>query len=83
MKKITPHTPNMTRFIERRFSVTKEGALEMLLNAKLNENDQKTLRDQAIHTYERVINSLANMGSTTSTLNIYMEKNPRPLVYYL
>ena len=55
----------------------------MLLNAKLNENDQKILWDQAVHTYERVINILANMGSTTSTLNIYMEKNPRPLVYYI
>ena len=73
----------MRRFVERSFSVTKEGALEMLLNAKLNENDQKMLWDKAVHTYKRVINSLANMGSTTSTLNIYMEKNPRPLVYYL
>ena len=83
MKYITLHTPKMNRFIERRFSVTKEGALEMLLNAKLNKNDQKILWDQAVHTYERVINILANMGSTTSTLNIYMEKNPRPLVYYI
>ena len=46
----TPHTPQMNGVIERRFSVIKEKALAMLINAKLNDTDQKMLWAEAVHT---------------------------------
>ena len=39
----TPHMPHMNGVIKRRFAVIKEGALAMLINAKLNETAQKML----------------------------------------
>ena len=77
---MTPHAPQMNGVIERRFDVIKEGALEMLLNAKINETDQKILWAEAVHTCKHVRNSMATTGSTTSTFkNVYAEK-PRSLV---
>ena len=55
----------MNRFIEIRFDVIKEGALAILLNAKLNYTAQKILWVEAVHTCERVRNILAPRGSTT------------------
>ena len=40
---MTPHTPQMNGVIETRCSVIKEGALAMLINAKLNDTAQKML----------------------------------------
>ena len=69
------HTPQMNRVIERRFSVIKEGALEMLLNVKLNDTAQKMLLVEAVRKCKRVRNSMATTGSTTSPFgNIYGEK---------
>ena len=46
------HTPHMNGFIERIFAVIKEGALEMLLNAKLNGTAQKMLWAETVHTFK-------------------------------
>ena len=47
---MTQHTPQMNGVIERRFAVIKEKALEMLINAKLNDTDHKMLWAEAVHT---------------------------------
>ena len=49
-----PHTSHLNGFIERIFSVIKEGDLSIILNKKLNDTAQKTLREEAVHTYERM-----------------------------
>ena len=44
----------------------------MLLNAKLNDTAYKMLREEAVHTCERVRNSISTTGSTTSPFeNLY------------
>ena len=60
------HMPHLIRFIERRFSVIEEEALEMLLNEKLNYTAQKMLWAEAVHTCKCVRNSMDTTGSTTS-----------------
>ena len=71
----TPHTPQLSGVIERRFSVIKEGSLEMLLKAKLNNTSQKMLWAEDGHTCERVRNSMATTGSNTSPFKkLYGEK---------
>ena len=71
------HTPQLNIVIERRFSVIKEGALAMLLNAKLNDIAQKMLWKEAVHTCERIRNSMANTGSTTSPFESFIGENPK------
>ena len=51
---MTPHTPQLNEVTERIFSVIKEGALAMLLNAKRDDTAQKMLWMEAVHTSERV-----------------------------
>ena len=47
----------------------------MLANAKINETDQKMLWSEAVHTRERIRDSMAPTGSTTSPFeNFYGEK---------
>ena len=71
----TPHTPQLNGVTERKFSIIKEGALAMLLNAKLNDTAQKMLWAEAVHTCKRVRNSMANTGSTAIPFkNFYGEK---------
>ena len=65
----------MNGAIERRFAIIKEGALAMLLNAKLNDTAQKMIRTEAIHTCENIRDSMATTGRTTSPLKKFMEKN--------
>ena len=43
----------------------------MLLNAKLNDKYQKMLLAEAVHTCERIRNSMATTGSNTSPLKIF------------
>ena len=75
MEYTTPHTPQLNGFIERRFSVIEEEALEMLLNEKLNYTAQKMLWVEAVHTCKRVRNSMDTKGSTTIPFgNFYGEK---------
>ena len=61
----TPHTPQLNGFIERIFTFIKEGALAMLLKAKLNDTAQKILWSEAFH-IKRVRNIMATTGSTRS-----------------
>ena len=46
----------------------------MLLNAKINDKDQKTLWTEAVHTCEHVTNCMAITGITTSPLKKNMKK---------
>ena len=69
------HRPHLNSFIEIRFSVIKEGALDLFLNAKLSDIAQKILWAEEVHTYKRVQNSMATTGSTKSLFeNIYGEE---------
>ena len=71
----TPHTPQPNGGIESRYVIIKEGALAMLLDAKLIDTAQKILWEEYIHICERIRNSMANTGSTTSPFeNVYGEK---------
>ena len=47
---MTPHTPQLNGVIEGIFSVIKEGALDMLLNEKLNDTNQKIMWEESVHT---------------------------------
>ena len=53
----------------------------MLLNAKLNDEAQKMLWEEAVQTFERVRNSTTTTGITTSLFGVSMEKIPRSLVH--
>ena len=69
----TPHTPKLNRVIERNIYVIKEGALAMLLNAKLNDTTQKMMWAEDVNTCERVRNIMATTSSTTSPFgNFYV-----------
>ena len=46
----TPYTPQLNGVIERRFAVIKEGALEMLLNDKLNDTAKTIMWVEPVHT---------------------------------
>ena len=65
----------MNGVIERIFSVIKEKALEILINAKLNDTAQKILWEEVVHKCEHIRNSMDTTVSTTSPFeNIYGEK---------
>ena len=49
----------------------------MLLNAKLNDTDQKILWAEAVHMCKRVRNSMANTGSTTSPFKTFYGEKPK------
>ena len=66
MEYMTPHTLQLNRVTERRFEVIKEGALAIMLNAKLNDTAQKMLWSEAVHMCKHVRNSMDTTGSTTS-----------------
>ena len=66
----------MNGFTERRFAIIKEGALSMLLKAKINDTAQKILWEESVHTCKLVRNSMATTCSTTRPFrNFYGEKN--------
>ena len=79
---MTPHIPQLDGVIDRRFTIIKEGALVMMLNAKLNDTAQKILWEDEVQKRKRVRNSMATTGSTKTTFEISMEKNRRSLVHY-
>ena len=58
-----PHMLQLNVIAERIFTFIEEIVLAMLLNAKLNDTDQKMLWSEAVYTCERVQNSLATTGS--------------------
>ena len=63
MEYTTPYTPQLNRVTEIIFGVIKEGVLAILLNAKLKDTAQKMLWTEAVHTFERVRNSIDTTGS--------------------
>ena len=75
MEYTTPNTPQLNGIVESRLSVIKKGKLEIILDAKLNDTAQKMMWTEAVHTYERVQNNIANTGSNKSPFEIfYMDK---------
>ena len=76
----TLHTTQLNNVIERRFTVIKEGVMDMILNQKINDTAQKMMWAEAIHKYELVRNSMSNTGSTTSPSKIIYGKIPISLV---
>ena len=49
----------------------------MLINAKLNDTAQEILWAEAVRTCERVRNSMAATGSTTSPFEIFYGEKPK------
>ena len=77
MEYTIPHMPQMNVFIERRFSDIKEEALAMLLNEKLNEDAQKIMWVEAVHTCGRIRNCRATTGSITSPFEKFYGEKPK------
>ena len=48
----------------------------MLFNTKLNYTAQKIMWEEDIHTFKRVRNIMADMGSTTSPFEIFYGEEP-------
>ena len=67
----TPYMPQLNRATERRFYAIKEGALDMLLNAKLNDISHKMMWSEAVHMCKCIRNSMATKGSTNSPFEIF------------
>ena len=55
----------------------------MLLNAKINDTAQKMMWVDAVHAWERVRNSMANTGSTTSPFEMFYGEKPKIIVLFL
>ena len=71
----TPHMPQLNGITEEKFAVIKAVVLDILLNAKLNDTDQKMLWSEVVHMYKGVQNSISTTGSTGSPFeNLYEEK---------
>ena len=69
------HTSQLNGAIERIFSAIKVGALEMLLNAKLNDTAHRILWVEAFYVWKHVRNSMATTDSFKSSLeSFYGEK---------
>ena len=66
LKYTTSRPPHVNSIIKRIFAVIKEGALAILLNAKLNDNAQKVFWTEALYTYKRVQNIMETTQSTNS-----------------
>ena len=71
MEYTTPHTPQPNGVVEKRFYIIKEGALEILLNAKIYDTAQKMLWAEAVHSFEQIRNSISTTGSTTSPFKTF------------
>ena len=80
MEYTTPHTSQLKVVVERRFNVIKEGALAMLINAKLNDTDQKMIWTEALHMCKRTRKIMDTTGSKNIHSEISMEKNQISLV---
>ena len=77
MEYTTPHTSQLYGIIEGKFSVIKEEVLVMILNAKLNDTDQKMLCAKAVHTCKHVRNSMATNNSQKIPFGIFYGEKPR------
>ena len=49
----------------------------MLINTKFNDTAQKILWEDAVHTCERLRNSMATIGSTKIPIEIFYEKKTK------
>ena len=67
----TPHTPQFNVFVESIFVFINKRALDVLLNAKWNDIAQKILWAEAVHTCERVRNSMETIRSTKIPFEIF------------
>ena len=77
MEYTTPPVPQLNRVMKRIFAVVKEGALSILLNAKLNETAHQMLWGEDVHTCECVRNSMDTIDSTKSPFEKSYELNPK------
>ena len=62
--------PQLNGITKEKSAVIKAVVLAMLLNAKLNDTDQKMLWSEAVHTYRGIQNSISITGSTKSPFEI-------------
>ena len=73
----TPHTPQLNSVIRGRFTSIKEGALAMLLNAKLNYTAHKILWSDTVHTCKHVRKNMAITGSAASPFENFHGEKPK------
>ena len=83
MEYTTPHTPHMNGVREIIFSVIKEAELEILLNKKLKNTDQKILWKESVHTRERIINSMTTTGNTKSPFKTFYGEKTKIIGLFL
>ena len=74
--------PQLNGVTKRRFALIKAVVLDMILNEKLNETDQKMLLSEAVHTYEGVQNSISITGSTESPFGNFHEERQNILILF-
>ena len=72
----TPHMPQLNGITEETIAVIKKIVLDVVLNAKLNDTDQKMLWSEAVHTYKGVQNSIYTTGRTGSPFENQYEDKP-------
>ena len=60
----THHMPQLNGVTERIFTVIEAVVFAMIINAKLNDTDQKMMWSEVVHMYEGVQNSMDTTGST-------------------
>ena len=72
----TPHMPQLNDVTKRRFAFIKAVVLDMILNKKLNDTDQKIMWSEAVHTYEGVQNSISSTGRTEISFENFHEERP-------
>ena len=68
--------PQLNSVTERRFALIKAVVLDMILNTKLNDTDQKMLWSVAVHTYKGIQKNISTTVSTESPFENFHEEQP-------
>ena len=68
--------PQLNDITKEKFAVIKALVLALLLNAGLNDTDQKILWSEAVHTYKGIQNSISTTGITKSQFENFHEEKP-------
>ena len=72
----TPHMPQLNGITKGNSAVIKEVVLAMLLNAKLNDTDQKMLGSEAVNTYKSIQDSVYTTGIADIPFVNFHEEKP-------
>ena len=68
--------PQLNDTTKEEFAVIKALVLALLLNAGLNDTDQKILWSEAVHTYKGIQKNISTTVSTESPFENFHEERP-------